>query len=162
MSDLPELLEAVAERMVETINALIDESGGEHFGIGDLRPLAAELIDYTLNREFGDIDAAPSRALGSQASTGEAVASNLPTECKYCGATKYERLSICDGVCDDCEKRGPPTVPSSGWCDDPDCCLCRKEAEMWPKQGQCLKCPYKLNGIFAETGCPNCPNREAA
>ena len=113
MSDLPELLEAVTERMVETINALIDESGGEHFGLGDLRPLAAELIDLTLNVEFG----ADGGAVGSGA---------------------------------------------SGWCDDPNCRLCRKEAQVMPKLGQCAQCPSKLNGVFAETGCPLCPHRVEA
>jgi hypothetical protein len=126
VSDLPELLEAVTERMVETINALIDESGGEHFGLGDLRPLAAELIDYTLNREFGE-DAALD---GSQAPSGGAVASQAPND--------------------------------SGWCADPSCRICRKEAQLMPRLGQCAECPYHLNGIFAQTGCPNCPNREAA
>jgi hypothetical protein len=59
VSDLPELLEAVTARMVEVINAGIENSGGEPFGPGDLRPLAAELIDYTLNREFGTDDTLP-------------------------------------------------------------------------------------------------------
>lgn len=118
MSDLPELLEAVTTRMVETINDLMAESGGEPFGLGDLRPLAADLIDYTLNREFGDID--------------------LLTEAM----------------------ESKPA--SSGWCDDPNCRICRKEAAMWPKIGQCAECPYKLNGVFAQTGCPNCPNRQPA
>lgn len=126
MSDLPELLEAVATLMTEKVNALIDWSGGEHLGIGDLRTLAAELIDYTLNREFG-ADAAFD---GSQASSGGAVASEVPND--------------------------------SGWCADPNCRICRKEAQVMPRLGQCPQCPYKLNGIFAQTGCPNCPHREAA
>lgn len=103
MSDLPELLEAVTQRLTEFVNAGIDASGGEHFGVGDLRSIAVELIDYTLNREFGT-DAAFD---GSQAPSGGAVASQAPNF----------------------------------------------------RKGQCAECPYKLNGIFAETGCPNCPNR---
>jgi hypothetical protein len=139
MSDLNELLEAVTVRMVETVNDLMAESGGEPFGLGDLRPLAADLIDYTLNREFGP---------------------EYEISCRHCGAGASERLSICDGVCNDCEERGAPTLPDgSGWCDDPNCRLCRKEAQVMPKLGQCAECPYKLTGVMAQTGCPNCPHR---
>jgi hypothetical protein len=44
-------------------------------------------------------------------------------------------------------------------CRNPSCC---KEASAMPALGQCAECPYKLTGVMAQTGCPNCPNREAA